>query len=304
MNTTPSLKSLKTSNPIFHAQSFNALGFNTQLSWLNRIEKQALAMSLLLLVLLPLQAAANFDHSSWNDLLQQYVIPIDEGVGTQVDYGGFAAAKSELQDYLDALSAVQRSEFDAWTQGEQLAFLINTYNASTVSLILTEYPNLDSIKDIGGFFRSPWKQEFIPLFGELVSLDNIEHDMIRGWDRYQEPRIHFAVNCAAIGCPALRNEAYEGGSLDEQLEDSTRRFLADRARNYYANNRLWISNIFNWYEEDFERGWQGIESVSQFLSYYAEALGLSKEVQEALANEDVRIRHLRYDWDLNRVPES
>ena len=92
--------------------------------------------------------------------------------------------------------------------------MINAYNAWTVEFILTKYPDLDSIKDLGSFFNSPWDKEFIPLLGKTVSLNDIEHGLIRGSDRYNDPRIHFAVNCASIGCPALREEAYTGDKLN------------------------------------------------------------------------------------------
>ena len=150
-------------------------------------------------------------------------------------------------------------------------------------------------------FRSPWRRNIVALFGEQVSLDDIEHGMIRGWDRYQEPRIHFAVNCAAIGCPALRAEAYVGNRLEEQLEDSTRLFLSDKERNNYSNGRLYVSSIFNWYEEDFEQGWIGVDSVSDFLSRYSEMLELDVVAKSALNSGNLSIRFLRYDWGLNRA---
>ena len=103
-----------------------------------------------------------------------------------------------LDSYLAATAAVTKLTFDSWALEEQLAFLINVYNAATVALILTEYPDLESIRDIGTFLRSPWSREFVALFGGKVTLDNIEHDMIRGWNIYNEPRIHFAVNCFAL----------------------------------------------------------------------------------------------------------
>lgn len=116
------------------------------------------------------------------------------------------------------MSRVDQLEFDQWSTRQQLAFLINAYNAWTVELILEKWPDIDSIKDLGGIFSSPWRKEFISLLGEKRSLDNIEHDLIRGSGRYQDPRIHFAVNCASIGCPALRAEAYTGAKINQQLD--------------------------------------------------------------------------------------
>ena len=139
------------------------------------------------------------------------------------------------------------------------------------------------------------------LFGQRYTLDNVEHDMIRGWGRYNNPLIHFAVNCASIGCPALRNEAYISERLQAQLEEQTRLFLMDRSRNYLEGRTLYLSSIFRWYPEDFEQGWMGFDSVEQFVSAYASALGLSADDVQQLEAGQIRIRHLRYDWSLNDV---
>ena len=106
--------------------------------------------------------------------------------------------------------------------------------------------------------------------------------MIREWGIYNEPRIRFAVNCPAIGCPFLRAEAYIPERLEEQLEDNTKLFLADKSRNYFDNGQLYISSIFDWYADDFEKGWERINSVSQFLYSYAKELNLGQEEKEKL----------------------
>ena len=254
-----------------------------------------------MLLLLPAHVLADFDHGEWDALLREHVRVQDGGIATQVDYSGMAVDRAVLKAYLAEVATVPRSTFDSWSMAAQLAFLINVYNASTIEVILEEYPDIDSIRDIGFFLSSAWNQKFAKLFGEQVTLDEIEHDMIRGWGRYQEPRIHFAVNCAAIGCPALRAEAFVSDKLEMQLEDSTKKFLADRSRNYYDNGRMYISSIFDWYEEDFEKGWGGINSVGEFLAGYATELGLDLATANQLRADDVRIRHLRYDWDLNDI---
>ena len=171
--------------------------------------------------------------------------------------------------------------------------------ASTIDVILEEYPDIDSIRDIGFFLSSAWNQDFASLFGEPVTLDEIEHEIIRGWGRYNEPRIHFAVNCAAIGCPALRAEAFISEKLEMQLEDSTVKFLSDRSRNYFDNGRMYVSSIFDWYKEDFEKGWGGVDSVAEFLARYAAELELDSAIENQLRADDIRIRHLKYDWGLN-----
>lgn len=260
---------------------------------------QIKALAMLLFTLATPASFAEFDHGQWHALLQQHVEEFENGKVTQFDYAAMQTKQSVLQSYLNSLAAVPRDEFDAWSYDDQLAFLINAYNAGTVALVLTEYPAIDSINDIGFFFNSPWRINIISLFGEQVSLDDIEHGMIRGWDRYQEPRIHFAVNCAAIGCPPLRGEAYVGARLQSQLEENTRLFLADRERNYFSNGSLYVSQIFDWYEEDFDRGWFGVHSVSEFLIHYVDVLGLDTATTSALEREGIRIRYLDYDWGLN-----
>ena len=246
-------------------------------------------------------ATNTFDHGQWDALLKQHVLPLNGGQATQVDYQGFADDKASLEGYLAELSQVTQAEFDRLSTDEQLAFLINAYNAWTVELILTKWPDLDSIKELGSFFRSPWSKSFIPLLGETRSLDDIEHVMIRGSDRYQDPRIHFAVNCASIGCPALRNQAYTGEQLEAQLEQQTQLFLEDRSRNRREGGKLALSSIFKWYREDFEKGWKEYDSLESFLVNYAISLSLSPEDIRQLKEKKMSIRFLDYDWALNKT---
>lgn len=262
--------------------------------------KSAILAWLLWLVAASAQAAG-FDHAVWDGLLQRHVVVLAEGRATQVDYAGMARERARLKAYLDALAAVRPAEFERWPKPERLAFLINAYNAWTVELVLTRYPDLRSIKDLGGVFSSPWKKRFVPLLGQTHSLDDIEHGLIRAEGVYEEPRIHFAVNCASIGCPALRNEAYAGKRLDAQLEDATRRFLADRSRNRFnpATRRLEVSKIFDWYRQDFERGWGGHTRLSQFFARHADVLTDAEADRQLLRAGEARISHLDYDWALN-----
>lgn len=237
----------------------------------------------------------------WDDLLKRHIVTADGGITTRVDYAGMRSEARELQRYMDDIAAISRSEFETWDASEQLAFLINTYNAATVQLILTEFPELDSIRDIGFLFSSPFRRSFISLFAEQVSLDDIEHDMIRRWPQFEEPRIHFAVNCAAISCPPLRAEAYRGHSLDAQLDTNTRLFLSNREINFLSGNTLWVSKILDWYGDDFSRGWSGVNSLEEFLGNYTEELGLDAEQASMLAGNKIRIRFTPYDWSLNRL---
>jgi hypothetical protein len=244
-------------------------------------------------------AWAAHDHSGWDALLKRHVVVTGGGTSTKVNYARFKADRAKLKSYLDSTSSVSQATFNRWSKNDQLAFLINAYNAWTVELILTEYPNLKSIKDLGSIIRSPWKQKFIPLFGKTVSLDHIEHTLIRGSGRYNEPRIHFAVNCASIGCPALRKDAYRGSTLPAQLNAATKDFLRDRSRNRLKGGRLEVSSIFKWYRGDFEKGWRGAKNLNQFLAIYANALGLTKGQQAALHSGKTKVSFLSYDWRLN-----
>lgn len=240
-------------------------------------------------------------HERWNTLLSQYVHPIDNGHSTQVDYAGFAKERQVLTQYLTDLAAIPEAQFKTWTKNTQLAFLINAYNAYTVELILSRYPDLSSIRDLGGFLSSPWKQDIGPLLGKERTLDEIEHGLIRGNNKYNEPRIHFAVNCASVGCPALREEAYTGEALDRQLAEQTQRFLSDRSRNRIDDEILTVSKIFDWYRDDFESGWQGRTRLADFLALYHEALSLTSDQTDALVKGKINIEFSDYDWSLNDV---
>ncbi len=245
-------------------------------------------------------------HSTFDKLLGKYVTPISNGASTQVNYDGFKKERNTLNEYLARLSKVEQSTFDSWDKDKQLAFLINAYNAYTIELILTEYPDIDSIRDLGSFFSSPWKKEIAPLLGETRTLDEIEHELIRGTNQatktYNEPRIHFAVNCASIGCPALREEAYTGDKLDSQLEAQTKRFLADTSRNKMSDNTLYLSKIFDWYSEDFEGKngeWRDTSTLNEFILLYEDAMQLTETQVSALKNDTADIEYLNYDWALN-----
>ncbi len=256
-----------------------------------------------LLLPVPMIKADEFDlsHRPWTELLAKHVVLIDQKRASHVAYRDLQADSGRLQDYLAALSSVPATEFAAWDKRDRLAFLINAYNAFTLKLILTRYPKLESIKDLGSLFRSPWKQRFFTLFGQEQSLDDIEHGTIRKPGAFDDPRIHMAVNCASIGCPMLREEAYVGARLDAQLDEQVGRFLSDRTRNRYSasSNALEVSSIFKWYAEDFSRGYRGIRSVQAFLATHAEHLADRPADQALIRTEQAPIAYLDYDWRLN-----
>lgn len=238
-------------------------------------------------------------HQPWQALLTQHVSPINDGHSSQVNYAGMKTDHAKLTAYLTALGKIDKQTFEQWPAPQQLSFLINAYNAWTVELILSTYPDIKSIKDLGSFFSSPWSKKFIPLLGETRSLDNIEHELIRGDNKYGDPRIHFAVNCASIGCPALREEAYTAEKLAQQLEQQTVRFLSDKTRNRFNKAEMELSSIFKWYQEDFSLGFRASDSLSAFILLYAESLGLTPEQQALLKAKKMDVDYLPYDWQLN-----
>ncbi|MBI1396256.1 MAG: DUF547 domain-containing protein [Betaproteobacteria bacterium] len=260
-----------------------------------------LAFAILLAIVSTAASAFDHSHAAWTALLKKHVVLLDGGNASRVDYYGFATDMPALQRYLDSLTAVSRSEYDGWTKPQRLAFLINAYNAFTIDKVLMRYPDLESIRDFGRFFGNPWKDRFFTLFGESENLDGIEQGLIRAPGVFDEPRIHFAVNCASIGCPMLREEAYVAARLDAQLEEQTRRFLSDRSRNRYRDGRLEVSKIFDWYAKDFEAGHHGITSVRQFLARYADLLADSDAGRAAVRAQKAEIDYLDYDWSLNDV---
>lgn len=262
--------------------------------------KEKIAIIVLLLAS-DMAQAFDHEHSTWNSLLERHIVLIEKGNGSQVDYAGMLSDNAVLKTYLVDLSEVNEEEYLSWNKAQRLAFLINAYNAFTIELVLTKYPDLRSIKDLGSFFRSPWKKRFITLLGKKRHLDNLEHDMIRKPGVFDDPRIHFAVNCASVGCPMLRNEAYTARQLDMQLEDGMRRFLSDRSRNRFAKARgiLQISKIFDWYGKDFEQGHHGFTSLKATFTKFADLMADDMQTRQRIRTGDYQIEFLEYDWQLN-----
>ena len=243
-----------------------------------------------------------FDHShrDWDALLKQHVILLSGAKASQVNYAGMAKDRAALKAYLGSLSKVSEAEFNGWSRAQRMAFLINAYNAFTVEKILTRHPNIKSIWDFGKVFGNPFKDRFFTLLGREFMLDGIEHEMLRKPGAYDEPRVHFAVNCASIGCPMLREEAYVAERLEQQLEEQAQRFLSDRSRNRVSGEGgLEVSKIFDWFKEDWASGYQGIGSREQFFAKYAKLLTDHPEHQKRVAEAKAALSFLEYDWTLN-----
>lgn len=243
-------------------------------------------------------AAPDPTHAALDALLRRHVAWNAAGTATTVDYRGFAADRSALRAVLDGFEAVPRAEFDRWPRADRFAFLVNAYNAFTIELVLTRWPDLASIKDLGSLLQSPWKKRFFRLLGEPRHLDDLEHGLLRAPGAYDEPRVHFVLNCASVGCPALRPEAIVGTRLEAQLEDSTRRFLGDASRNRWnpARGRLEVSKIFDWFAEDWTRGGGTRE---RFLARYADNLASTEADRATVREGRAPLAFLDYDWRLN-----
>ena len=270
-------------------------------------------LTLLLLAALPFSAAAqsfDHDHKAWAALLKKHVVLIDNNKASQVRYAALAQDRAALKAYLDTLSKVGAPEFAGWSKPQQMASLLNAYNAYTVEKILTRYPDIRWIWDFGKILGNPFKDKFFKLLGREFTLDMVEHETLRKPGAYNEPRVHFAANCASVGCPMLREEPYVAERLDAQLEEQTRRFLSDRTRNRYnaQDNALEVSEIFKWFSEDWTSGYRGfdgkgpaMQSREQFFAKYAQLLTDNPAHQQAITERKAAIRHLDYDWSLNDV---
>ena len=202
-----------------------------------------------------------------------------------VDYQGLKNKEKKLDAYLDVLAAVDPEKL---SRNDRFAFYVNAYNAWTIKLILSGYPGIESIKDLGSFFSSPWKKKICRINGELLTLDEIEHDILR--PAFKDPRVHFAVNCASKGCPKLSPVPYEGDRLESQLNDVTRAFINNPKKNYIDGNTLYVSRIFKWFAEDFNH------DIPAFFKKYA-APELKRQLVEQ--SDNIKVRHLDYDWSLN-----
>lgn len=197
-----------------------------------------------------------------------------------------ADARSALDAWLTAQGDVDPRTLD---RGQQMAWWINLYNALTVRLIL-QHPGIDSIRDIGGWFGpGPWRRTVIRVLETDLTLDDIEHGILR--PVFRDPRIHFAVNCASLGCPNLAARAYTAGELDAMLEAGARDYVNHpRGARFDDDGALHLSSIFDWYREDFPRGRQ---ALTNWLADRARP-----SLAARLRGHDGRIRH-DYDWSLN-----
>jgi len=240
-----------------------------------------------------------FDHSHTllNEVLKENVKP--GKVSSLVNYKALKKNPTKLNNYLKGLETVKKDQFSNFSQEQKLSFWINAYNAFTIKLVVQNYP-VKSIKDIKHYDKkesswfsrlnpgaSPWKIKFIKLLGKKHSLDNIEHGIIR--KDFSEPRIHFAVNCASMGCPSLGNEAFNAANLETLLDKTAKSFVNNTEKNSFDTSKkvFKASRIFKWYGSDFDKK-------------YGSFVGFIKKIKPELGNlEEYKISWNEYGWNLN-----
>jgi hypothetical protein len=257
---------------------------------------------------LPGQTAGyEFTHQSYDSLLHKYVN--DQGL---VNYRDIKSNPDLLQEYLRQLTRLDASEFESWNKHQKMAFWINAYNAITIAGILENYPieygNLisrarfpkNSIRQIGGF----WDKVFIQVMNQDITLNEIEHEILR--KKYQDPRIHAVLVCAAIGCPLLENRAFYPETLDARLDEANRDFInnPDKVKLDKKNNVLYLSSIMDWYKEDYP----AISGDDELLQHYSQEIRgviefvikyISNDKKEFILANYPKIKFLDYDWILN-----
>lgn len=221
-------------------------------------------------------------HDLFTQVLQEHV---HKG---RIDYAKLKANPETFEKYLDQLAT---AEPDKMAYNEQMSFWINAYNALVIKGVIDHYPikSVKKVKWFNGFFSRLKFQ----VAGETYSLDNIEHDIIR--KEFVDPRIHFALICASIGCPLIENTSFQPETVEERLDSVTLKFVTnpEKVRLDRDKRRVYLSKIFKWYKKDFTEGYEG---VADFLSDY-----LSPEDAEFVAAKDVKFHYLDYDWNLNDI---
>lgn len=220
------------------------------------------------------------NHDPFTSLLKKHV-----DSNGMVNYKGFIADSVEFNKYLTTLET-NHPNTKNWSKDERLAYWINAYNAFTIRLIIRNYP-VKSIKDLAGSIyrvNTPWDIKFIQISGQTYDLNNLEHSIIR--KEFDEPRIHFALVCAAFSCPKLRNEAFTAKNLDAQLEDQSMHFFNSTSRNKITADAPKVSPLMKWYGDDFKNA---APSIPAYINKYS----------KTKIKEGVELKYMDYSWDLN-----
>lgn len=229
-------------------------------------------------------ASDKIDHSLWGQLLTQYVVQSDDGIN-RVDYAALKRTDSaKLRQYLTAMQAV---DIERYPKNEQFAYWINLYNAATVNVIITHYP-VGSIREIGLVGLGPWREDIVTVSGKRLSLDDIEHGILR--PIWKDVRVHYAVNCASLGCPNLANHAYSAANLEPMLEAAAKDYINHPRGFKRVNGELVASSIYDWYGTD----WGDETAVLNHARKYA-----SPDTKAVLGSAN-SIDRFDYDWALNK----
>lgn len=242
--------------------------------------------------------ASDFSYEPYARVLAGYVN--EQGL---VDYTSLQAHRDDLDAFTRHLADLEPQTFAQWSQPEKLAFWINAYNALTLKAVVDHYP-VKSIKDIGSVFVSVWDKLTFPVMGEELTLNHIEHEVLR--KEFSEPRIHLAINCASVGCPPLLDIPWQADSLETQFVESAKAFLSDpsKFRIDQAAARVYLSPIFKWFGDDFMGNYgsdlelRGLsDKENAVIAFLATYTGPSD--QAFLRAGPYRVKYLGYDWSLN-----
>jgi len=270
-----------------------------------------LCVALSIIVLLPdclgeEKIQATFDYSDYAEVLKEHVN--NEGM---VNYKSLKANPVKLEAFVKAIGKIDNRGYEKWNADDRIAFLINAYNGLTLKVIIDNYPikptlfqslvfPKNSIQQIPG----AWDRIKFNVIGKDVTLDTIEHDMLR--KDFNEPRIHMALVCASIGCPFLRNEPYIASRLNAQLDDQCRRFLANPAKFRIDRDKkvVYMSPIFDWYGKDFIKKYAPAEKIDDYDDKISAVLSfisahLTKSDTEYILAGNFKVKYLNYDWSVN-----
>jgi len=247
-----------------------------------------------------------FDYSDFADVLK-----INVNDAGMVNYKTLKAEPQKLLAFITELQNLDRKDFDKWSDNEKIALWLNAYNALTLKAIIDNYPikssffksriyPKNSIRQIEGV----WDKINFKVMGQNLTLEYIEHKILRV--KFDEPKIHVAMVCAAMGCPPLRNEPYTSDKLQEQLDDQTHRFLAnpDKFKIESTHDRTYLSPIFKWFAVDFIKKYGPTKSIGRHNKEESAVLNfiatyLDEAQKNYLLTGKFKIKYLKYDWSLN-----
>jgi hypothetical protein len=231
-------------------------------------------------------AAQAPDHAPFDRLLSRHVVAGADGLN-RVNYAGWAASSADRAALDGYIATLERTRVSTLPRADQWAFWANLYNAVTLDVVLDRYP-VRSIRDIRPnlWDTGPWRAVRVTVEGRRLSLDNIEHDIMR--PTFRDPRVHYSVNCASVGCPNLLREAFRGDRLEAQLNAAARAFInSDRGVRITAQG-LQLSSIYQWFAVDFGDETQLRAHLAQFAP-----------AERAAQIRSLPIARYGYDWALN-----